>query len=49
MPPAFISLIPPQLYDLDTDLANSSWLVNTGALVAVVPALHFVMSIMQRR
>jgi len=46
MPPAFISLIPPQLYDLDTDLANSSWLVNTGALVAVVPALHFVMSIM---
>jgi predicted permease len=42
MPPAFLSLIPPQIYDLDTDLANSSWLVNTGALVLVLPVLFII-------
>jgi predicted permease len=41
MPPAFTSLIPPQLYKLDVDLANSSWLVNTGLLILVVPLLYF--------
>jgi predicted permease len=46
MPPAFLSLIPPQLYDLDTDLANSSWLVNTGALVVIVPVLYLIMRAM---
>jgi hypothetical protein len=44
MPPAFMSLIPPQLYDLDVDLANSSWLVNTGALALVVPVLYILQS-----
>jgi len=42
MPPAFFSLIPPQLYDLDTDLANSTWLFCTGALVLVVPLLFMI-------
>lgn len=42
MPPAFISLIPPKLYGLDVDLANSSFLMNTGLLIFVVPALYFV-------
>lgn len=44
MPPAFTSLIPPQLYNLDTDLANSSWLFNTGALILVVPLLYMIQS-----
>ncbi|MGE4284596.1 MAG: AEC family transporter [Clostridia bacterium] len=42
MPPAFNSLIPPQIYNLDKDLANSSWLFNTGALAVVLPVLYFV-------
>lgn len=42
MPPAFISLIPPQLYKLDQDLANSSWLFNTGLLLVVLPVLYLV-------
>lgn len=45
MPPAFNSLIPPQIYGLDVDLANSSWLLNTGALVIVLPILYFIQSI----
>lgn len=42
MPPAFNSLIPPQLYNLDKDLANSSWIFSTGCLVFVIPALYFI-------
>jgi predicted permease len=44
MPPAFNSLIPPQIYNLDVDLANSVWLFGTGCLVAVVPILFVVQS-----
>lgn len=42
MPPAFISLIPPQLYKLDIDLANSSFLFNSAALVVVLPILYWI-------
>jgi predicted permease len=42
MPPAFNSLIPPQIYGLDKDLANSCWLVGTGALILVLPWLSFL-------
>ena len=42
MPPAFNSLIPPQIYGLDTDLANSCWLFCTGALVVVIPVLYLL-------
>jgi predicted permease len=40
MPPAFYSLIPPQLYGLDTDLANSCWLFNSGVFLALIPLLY---------
>ncbi|MFC5449195.1 AEC family transporter [Paenibacillus aestuarii] len=43
MPPAFTSLVPPQLYKLDTDLANSSWLFNSGMLILVAPILYLVL------
>ena len=46
MPPAFNSLVPPQIYGLDEDLANSSWLFNTGALALVLPILYFVQTLM---
>ncbi len=42
MPTAFNSLIPPQLYGLDKDLANSAWIFTTGLLIVVVPILSSV-------
>ncbi|MGE4282397.1 MAG: AEC family transporter [Clostridia bacterium] len=42
MPPAFNALIPPQIYNLDKDLANSCWLFGTGALVITLPILFMV-------
>lgn len=42
MPTAFNALIPPQIYGLDKDLANSSWLFTTAMLLVVVPILSFI-------
>lgn len=42
MPTAVSALVPPQLYQLDVDLANSNWLVNTGLLVVFIPLLYIV-------
>lgn len=42
MPTAFNALIPPQIYNLDKDLANSVWLFTTGMLLFIVPILSFV-------
>jgi len=39
MPVAFNALIPPSIYDLDLDLANSCWFVTTALLVVVLPLL----------
>ena len=45
MPVAFMALIPPSLYDLDIDLANSCWLFTTTMLVVVLPVLYFVIQL----
>lgn len=42
MPVAFNALIPPSLYHLDEDLANSCWMVTTACLLILVPVLYFV-------
>ena len=42
MPVAFTALIPPSIYDLDIDLANSCWFITTALLVVVMPSLLFV-------
>lgn len=42
MPPAFISLIPPKIYGLDVDLANSSFLMNSALLIFILPVLYFI-------
>ncbi|MFK3935911.1 AEC family transporter [Alkalihalobacillus sp. NPDC078783] len=42
MPTAVSALVPPQLYRLDVDLANSNWLVNTCLLVIYIPLLYVV-------
>lgn len=45
MPPAFHSLIPPQLYGLDSDMANSVWLFTTGMLIFVLPVLYLLQTL----
>lgn len=44
MPVAFNSLVAASIYDLDLDMANSCWLVTTGALVLVMPWLYYLIS-----
>jgi hypothetical protein len=44
MPVAFTALIPPSIYDLDLDLANSCWFFTTALLVIVLPILLVVIS-----
>jgi predicted permease len=45
MPVAFTALIPPSIYDLDLDLANSCWFFTTALLVVVLPLLLMILSL----
>jgi predicted permease len=45
MPVAFTALIPPSIYDLDLDLANSCWFFTTSLLVMVLPLLLAVVNL----
>lgn len=45
MPVAFTAMVPPTIYGLDIDLANATWLVTTGLLVLIVPALQQLLSL----
>lgn len=40
MPVAFYSLVPPSIYYLDLDLANSCWLFTTSLLFFILPILY---------
>ncbi len=42
MPTAFNALVPPQIYGLDTDLANSCWIFTTGVLVLFMPIFYLL-------
>ena len=42
MPVAFTALIPPSIYDLDLNLANSCWLVNTLSIALILPLLSYI-------
>ena len=44
MPVAFNALIPPSIYDLDLDLANSCWFVTTALLIVVLPLLLTILN-----
>lgn len=44
MPIAFTALIPPSIYDLDLDLANSCWFFTTALLVVVLPVLLIIIN-----
>lgn len=43
MPVAFTAMVPPTLYDLDVDLANTAWMLTTGLLLVVVPVLWMIL------
>ncbi len=45
MPVAFTALIPPSIYDLDIDLANSCWFITTSLLAVVLPSLLFIINL----
>jgi hypothetical protein len=44
MPVAFNALIPPSIYDLDLDLANSCWFFTTSLLIIILPLLLALLS-----
>ena len=46
MPVAFTAMIPPSIYDLDLDLANSCWLFTTTMLAVILPILLIVISLL---
>lgn len=43
MPVAFTALVPPTLYGLDVDLANTNWFMTTMLLLVVVPVLSLIL------
>lgn len=45
MPVAFNALIPPSIYNLDLDLANSCWFFTTALLVIVLPVLLLIINL----
>lgn len=45
MPVAFNALIPPSIYDLDLDLANSCWFFTTAMLIVVLPVLSILIGL----
>lgn len=46
MPIAMTALVPPSLFGLDVDLANSCWIVTTAGLVVVLPALVLILPLL---
>jgi len=42
MPVGFLGLVPPALFGLDEELANSLWLASNAALVLIVPVLGLI-------
>ncbi len=43
MPPGFVSLVPPLIYDLDLEFANVCWLLTYCALIVVIPFIGIIL------
>lgn len=43
MPVGFIALVPPTLYDMDLDLANTCWFFSTLSLVVSIPVISLIL------
>jgi predicted permease len=46
MPAAFISLVPPTVYDLNIDLANTGWLVSMLSMLYTLPLLALILPLL---
>lgn len=46
MPVGFTALVPPTVYDLDLNLANTCWFFTTMGLAVTIPFLGFVLSLL---
>ena len=46
MPVAFNALIPPSLYGLDLDMANSCWLISVLGMAGLLPLLHVLLTLL---
>lgn len=46
MPVGFLGLVPPALYGLDEEMANSLWLASNAALLLIVPALGAIIGLL---
>jgi len=44
MPTAALAMIPPAIYDLDIDLANTAWFISMIFMIITVPALNILIS-----
>ncbi len=42
MPVGFMAMVPPTIYDMDLDIANTCWFFSTAGLVFVVPLLSIL-------
>jgi hypothetical protein len=47
MPPAYTATVAPSLYDLDLDMSNSCWILSTIAMLAVIPILSAILSVLK--
>lgn len=47
MPVAFVALVPPSVYKLNLDLANSIWLISSGSLLVIIPVLSFLIPLLR--
>ncbi|MCF7944967.1 MAG: AEC family transporter [Spirochaetia bacterium] len=45
MPVGFIAIVPPTIYNLDVDLANTAWVMSTGGIMVTVPLLWYLFQI----
>jgi len=46
MPVAFNALVPPSLYALDLDMANSCWLISVLGMAGLLPLLHVLLTLL---
>lgn len=46
MPPAYTATVPPSLYELDLDMANSCWFLSTLATALVMPVLALILPLL---
>lgn len=45
MPVGFVAMVPPTIYGLDVDLANTNWLVTNSLLVIMIPILQYLLTL----